>query len=102
VDALNVSGGTVTVPVTYASAKIQNNAATGAAITITTSGAVDGQSVLVRFFDYSAVAQGITWANTENGATGPPAISKGVTGAATSAGFIFNGYTTKWTCMAAG
>jgi hypothetical protein len=103
VGATGTGGTGATIPVTYASFKVQNTAATGASLVITAAGAADGQQLLVRFFDYSATVQGITWgSNTENGAATPPAVSNGATGSPISAGFIFNGVTSKWRCMAAG
>ena len=97
-----MSGNAVTVPITYAKANITNNAAGSVAITLST-GAVDGQTLVVRFFDYTGgAAQTLTWVNTEIGAATPPATSRGSVTIPTSAGFIYNGGTNKWTCMAVG
>jgi hypothetical protein len=102
VDVLTVAAGAVTVPVTYPEVKITNNAASSVAITMATAGAVDGQTVIIRFYDYSSAAQTLTWVNTETGAAVPPTVSKGSTTIPTYVGFLFNGVTSKWACMAAG
>jgi hypothetical protein len=100
VNALTVSAGAVTVPVTYRSFAITNNAASSVTITMTTSGAVDGQSVIVRFYDYSAVAQTLSWVNTENSTSLAPTTSNGSTTLPLTVGFIFNGKTSAWRCVA--
>ena len=100
---LAVSAGAVTVPVTSPSVKVTNNAASSVTITMATAGAVDGQPVIVRFFDYTGgAAQALSWVNTEIGAATPPATSRGSATIPTSIGFMFNSGTSKWTCMAAG
>ena len=98
VDALTVSGGAVTIPVTYGSVTVTNNAASSVAITITTSSAVDGQALLVRFYDYSGVAQTLSWVNTEKSTVSVPTTSNGSTTLPLSIGFVFNGGTSKWRC----
>ena len=70
-------------------------------ITLTTTSAVDGQKKIVRIFDASAVAKGITWVNTENSLVTAPANSNGSTSIPTTVGFIYNSGTSKWTCVAA-
>ena len=102
VHGYTVAGNAVTIPITYASVTVTNNAAGSVAITLST-GAGDGQSLLVRFFDYTGGApQSLTWVNTEIGAATPQATSRGSATIPTSAGFIYNGVTNKWTCMAVG
>jgi hypothetical protein len=99
VDALTVSANAVTVPVTYKSFTVTNNAAGSVAITMTTSGAVDGQTAVIRFYDYSAVAQTLSWVNTENSTVLAPTTSNGSTTLPLTIGFIYNGATSKWRCV---
>ena len=97
--ALTVASQAVTVPVTYPISEITNNAASSFTITMTTSGAVNGQTVIVQILDYSAAAQTLTWVNTENSTQAVPAVSNGSTTLPLSVGFIFNSATTKWRCV---
>ena len=96
---LTVASQAVTVPVTYPISEITNNAASSFTITMTTSGAVNGQTVIVQILDYSAAAQTLTWVNTENSTQAVPAVSNGSTTLPLSVGFIFNSATTKWRCV---
>jgi hypothetical protein len=100
VDALTVASSAVTVPVTYRSFTITNNAAASVTITMTTTSAVDGQTVMIRFYDYSAVAQTLTWVNTENSGASVPGSSNGSTTLPLTIGFIYNGATSEWRCVA--
>lgn len=88
----------VTVAVTTFSSLLTNNSAGAATITLTTSGAVDGQTLIIRFLDFSAVAQTLTFVNTENSTVSVPTTSNGSTTLPVTVGFIFNGATTKWRC----
>ena len=97
--ALTVASQAITVPVTYPISEITNNAASSFTITMTTSGAVNGQTVIVQILDYSAAAQTLTWVNTENSTQAVPAVSSGSTTLPLSVGFIFNSATTKWRCV---
>lgn len=54
------------MPVTSKTNTVTNNSAATLTITLTTAGAIDGQLVLVRVLDFSAVAQTVAWVNTEN------------------------------------
>jgi hypothetical protein len=72
-----------------------------AAMTITMpAGGTDGQIIMVRVYDFSAVAQTITWVNTENSGTAgsltPPTTSNGSTTLPKMVWFMFNAATTKW------
>jgi hypothetical protein len=100
VHAYTVSSNAVTIPITYASVTITNNAAGSVAITLTTTSAADGQTLVVRFYDYSAAAQTLSWVNTENSTVSAPLTSNGSTTLPLSIGFIFNGGTSKWRCVA--
>lgn len=82
------------------SASSTNSSAATMAITIPTSGAVDGQMMMVRVYDFSAVAQTIGWTNTENSLATAPLTSNGSTTLPLTVGFQFNGQTSKWRCIA--
>ena len=102
-NAVTVSSNAATVPVTYRMTTITNSAtaSTATTITITTSGATDGQLLLVRWIDTQATQCTLTWSGTENsGATSVPAKSTGVNNSPTIVGFIFNGITSAWRCIA--
>lgn len=96
---ITVASNAASTDVLYRINDITNNAAGAVTITLPTSGAVDGMMCLVRFYDFSAVAQTITWVNTENDVT-PFGTSRGSTTIPKIAGFIYNSVTSKWTCVA--
>lgn len=73
-----------------------NSSAATMAITLSTSGALDGDLLLVRVYDFSAVAQTIGWTNTENSTASVPTTSNGSTTLPLTAMFQFNGSTSKW------
>lgn len=98
-NAITVSSNAATVPVTSKLNTITNNAAGAVVITMTTTGAVDGQITLVRFYDYSGVAQNLTFVNTENSLVSVPTTSKGSTTIPTIMEFIYNGATSKHTII---
>jgi hypothetical protein len=58
------------------------------------------QTVIVQILDASAVAQTITWVNTENSTISAPIISNGSTTLPVTVGFIFNNATSKWRSIA--
>ena len=99
-NAVTVSSNAATVPVTYRLTTVTNNAAGAVTITMTTTSAVDGQMTIVRFYDYSAAAQTITWSNTENSTVTAPTTSNGSTTLPLTVGFMYNGATSKWRCIA--
>jgi hypothetical protein len=86
-----------TVPVSCAHAKITNSSAATCTITLTTTNALDGQELLVRFLDASAASQTVTFTNSETGKAGAPPTSLGSTTIPTTYRFIFNSGTSKWT-----
>jgi hypothetical protein len=101
VGSVTVSGNAATVtPSSYTSTKVTNNAAASVTITLSTTGAVDGMQAIVRFYDFSAVAQTLTWSNTENSTVSVPGTSNGSTTLPITIGFIYNGATSKWRCVA--
>lgn len=98
-NAIAAVSNTATVPVTQRLSTVTNNSAATLTITITTTGATDGQLVLVRVYDFSAVAQTLTWVNTENSTATVPTTSNGSTTLPVTVGFQFNSATTKWRCL---
>jgi len=99
-NAITASGNAATVPVTYRLSTVTNNSAATLTITMTTTSAVDGQLTMVRILDFSAVAQTITWVNTENSNTTAPVTSNGSTTLPLTVGFQYNSGTSKWRCIA--
>ena len=99
-NAVAASSNAATVPVTFWLTTVTNNAAASITITITTTNAVDGQQLIVRYYDHSAAAQTLAWTNTENSLVSVPTTSLGSTTLPTTVGFIFNTQTTKWRCVA--
>lgn len=100
-NAITASGNAATVPITSRLSTVTNNSAATLTITITTTSAVDGQMLIVRVLDSSAVAQTITWVNTENSTVTAPTTSNGSTTLFLTVGFIYNAATSKWRCVAA-
>lgn len=99
-NAVTAVANAATVPITSRITNVTNNSAATLTITLTTASAVDGQLVMVRVFDFSAVAQTITWVNTENSTATVPTTSNGSTTLPLTVGFQFNSATTKWRCIA--
>lgn len=99
-NAITATSNAATVPITSRISTVTNSSAATLTITITTASAVDGMMVMVRVLDFSAVAQTITWVNTENSTVTVPATSNGSTTLPLTVGFQFNANTTKWRCIA--
>lgn len=99
-NAITASGNAATVPITSRLSTVTNNSAATLTITMTTTSAVDGQMIVVRILDFSAVAQTITWVNTENSTVTAPTTSNGSTTLPLTVGFIYNNATSKWRCVA--
>lgn len=99
VNTVTVTSNAGTVPVSSNSNKFTNSSAAAMTITMATSGAVDGQITRVRIYDFSAVAQSITWVNTENSSISVPGTSNGSTTLPRTVEFEFNGSTSKWRCV---
>lgn len=95
-----VTTNAATLAVTAAMQKVVNSSAAAMTLTLATASAVDGQTLIVRVYDFSAVAEGITWVNTENSTVTVPTTSNGSTTLPLTVGFIFNGSTSKWRCVA--
>ena len=99
-NAITASGNAATVPITYRLNTVTNNSAATLTITLTTTSAVDGQMTMVRILDATAVAQTITWVNTENSTVSVPTTSNGSTTLPLTVGFQYNNATSKWRCIA--
>lgn len=99
-NAIAASGNAATVPITARIHTVTNNSAATLTITLTTTSAVDGQLQLIRILDASAVAQTITWVNTENSTVTAPTTSNGSTTLPLTVGFQYNSATSKWRCIA--
>lgn len=99
-NAITATSNAATVPITSRISTVTNSSAATLTITITTTSAVDGQMVMVRVLDFSAVSQTITWVNTENSTITVPATSNGSTTLPLTVGFQFNGGTSKWRIIA--
>ena len=89
-----------TVPTSAKTNTFTNSSAAAMTITMSLTGAVDGQMTIVRIYDFSAVAQTITWVNTENSTVTAPTTSNGSTTLPLTVGFMYNAATTKWRCIA--
>jgi len=55
---------------------------------------------IVRFYDYSASSVTLSFNNTENSTVSVPTSSNGSTTLPLTIGFIYNGATSKWRCVA--
>ena len=98
--ATTVTSNAGTVAVNVDNAKFVNSSAANMTITLAVSGAFDGMTKIVRVYDFSAVAKTITWVNTEISAVTPAGTSNGSTTLPVTVGFIFNGSTSLWRCVA--
>lgn len=96
---VTVTANAGTVTRSYRSNNFTNSSAATMTITISLTGALDGDMVMVRIFDFSAVAQTITWVNTENSSITVPTTSNGSTTLPLTVGFQYNSATSKWRCV---
>ncbi len=99
-NAIAASSNAATVPITSSLNTVTNSSAATLTITMTTTSAVDGQMTIVRILDATAAAQTITWVNTENSTVTAPVTSNGSTTLFLTVGFMYNGGTSKWRCIA--
>lgn len=99
-NAIAAVSNAATVPITSKLNTVTNNSAATLTITLTTTSAVDGQMCIVRVLDFSAVAQTITWVNTEDSTVTAPTTSNGSTTLPLTIGFMYNGGTSKWRTIA--
>lgn len=99
-NAITATSNAATVPVTSRHNIVTNNSAATLTITLTTTSAVNMQTVVVQILDSSAAAQTITWVNTENSTVTAPVTSNGSTTLPLTVGFMYNSATSKWRCIA--
>jgi arsenate reductase-like glutaredoxin family protein len=99
-NAITATANAATVPITSRLSTVTNNSAATLTITITTASAVDGMLINIRVLDFSAVAQTITWVNTENSTVTAPVTSNGSTTLPVTTLFQYNAATSKWRCIA--
>lgn len=99
-NAITAVSNAATVPITFRFNTVTNNSAATLTVTMTTSGATDGQLVNVRIYDFSNVAQTLAWVNTENSTATAPTTTNGSTTLPLSVLFQYNGLTSKWRCIA--
>lgn len=95
-NAITASGNAATVPVTARVNTVTNNSAATLTITMTTASAANRQLTEVLILDATAVAQTITWVNTEDSTVTAPIISNGSTTLPVTVLFQFNTATGKW------
>lgn len=100
VQAITVTTNAGTADITHGIQNFTNSSASAMTITLAVTSAVDGQFKEIRIYDFSGVAQGITWVNTENSTVSVPATSNGSTTLPLSVLFQYNGATSKWRCLA--
>jgi len=98
--AVTVSGNAGTVPINTRLNTFTNSSAAAMTITMATASATDGQMSIVRIYDFSAVAQTITWVNTEDSSVTVPTTSNGSTTLPLTVGFMYNSQTSLWRCLA--
>lgn len=99
VNTVTASANAITITRANRDNKVTNNSAAGLTITLSTSGAVDGDKILISSFAFSAVAQTITWVNTEVSDITPSANLNASTTSPRTDGYRFNGATSKWRCI---
>ncbi len=97
---ISVSGNAGTADISHGIQNFTNSSAAAMTITLTTASAADAQTKIIRIYDASAVAQSITWVNTENSNVTAPTISNGSTTLPLTVGFMFNSATSLWRCIA--
>lgn len=99
-NAITAVSNAATVPITSRISTVTNNSSATLTITITTSGAIDSQLLMVKVLDFVAVAQSLSWVNTENSTVTVPSTTNGSTTSFLTVGFIYNSGTSKWRCIA--
>lgn len=99
-NAIAASANAATVTRAFRNNVVTNNSAATLTITMSTTSAAGGDMVLVQILDFSAVAQTITWVNTENSTVTAPTTSNGSTTLPLTVGFKWNASTSKWRCIA--
>jgi hypothetical protein len=83
----------------YSTYNFTNSSAATMTITLSTSNVQDGQTVVIRIYDFSGSTETITWVNTENSGVSAATTSNGSTTLPKTVTFMFNGATSKWRCI---
>jgi len=96
---ITASGNAATVTRANRNNVVTNNSAATLTVTLSTTGATAGDWIIVQILDFSAVAQTITWVNTENSTISAPTTSNGSTTLPLSVTFKWNPQTSKWRCL---
>lgn len=99
-NAVTVTTNAGTVPVTSKLSTFTNSSAAAMTITIATTSAVDGQPLILRIYDFSAVAQNLTFVNCESSSATLPTRSNGSTTLPLTVAFMYNAATSKFRCVA--
>jgi hypothetical protein len=99
---VSVTSNAGTASATYWMNNFTNSSASNMTITvgITSPTPNDKQPMVIYIYDFSGVAKTITWVNTENSTVTAPTTSNGSTTLPLTVGFIYNGQTSKWRCVA--
>lgn len=98
--AITATTNAANVNLAHVTNTITNNSAATLTITLPTAGAIDGEMRIVRALAFSAVAQTLTWVNTENSTVTAPILLNASTTLPVTAGFQYNGATSLWRCVA--
>lgn len=99
-NAIAAVGNAATVTRAFRNNVVTNNSAATLTITMSTTSAAGGDMLVVQVLDASAVAQTITWVNTEDSTVTAPTTSNGSTTLPLTVGFKWNASTSKWRCIA--
>lgn len=97
---ITVTSNAGTADINHGIQNFTNSSASAMTITLTVTSAIDGQLKIIRIYDFSAVAESVTWVNTENSAVAVPTTSNGSTTLPLTIGFQYNAPTSKWRCIA--
>lgn len=100
INTVTVSSNAGTCSASYRINNFINSSAATMAITLSTSGATDGQLMQVRVIDFSAVVQTIGWTNTTNSSVSAPLLSNGSTTLPLAVLFQYSSLGSSWVCVA--
>lgn len=98
-NVITVTSNVASVNRSHRNNKVTNSSAAPLTINLDTTGAQDGDMLLVTTYDATAAAQSITWGNTENSNAVPSTNTNGSTTLPRTDGFRFNGSTSKYRCL---
>lgn len=98
-DQITATSNAATVPITNGNVEVTNSSSATLTITLATSGATRGQTLLLTIYDFAGTAETLTFVNTENSTISVPTTTNGSTTLPLTVGFRFNGATSKWRCV---